>query len=273
MELYEFTEATMPSPSNEHFSLHTHSSYEIYLFLEGNSKYVVEGKNYSLSPYDIIVIRKHDMHRVYHNDCVKYRRITINIEPEFFDAFNCQEYEKQFIDYSFEIDNKISAKVVKSSGIYDAIMRLKNYTDNFKNTDTPIAVSTLIEILYLINQLKTFSKADKSNKQFKEIISYVNANYTDDISLDKICEMFFFSKYHLCHVFKKETGLTFRQYINKKRFALVNDLVSEGINIGEAAATSGFGSYPVFYRAYVKEFGISPKEGMNNANSHKSGTQ
>lgn len=267
MKLFTCAESETLKPSNEHFFLHTHTSYEIYLFLEGDSRYVVEGKSYTLSPGDIIVIRKHEMHRVYHNSSAKYRRITINAEPEFFEMFRCREYERQFTDNSFDGANKISSATVHSSGIYDAVMRMKKYTNDFKNTDTPIAISSLTEILYLISRLKSFSKADRVNRRLDEILSFVNENYTQDISLEQIEELFFFSKYHICRLFKKETGLTFRQYINKKRFSLVHDLLSGGTSIGEAAAAAGFGSYPAFYRAYVKEYGTSPKNSIKSTDS------
>ena len=45
-------------PSNSNYQLHRHEEYEIYMFLEGDSKYVVEDKTYPLKPDDIIIIKK-----------------------------------------------------------------------------------------------------------------------------------------------------------------------------------------------------------------------
>lgn len=259
MDLFTLQNMKTEHPSNENFMLHTHDNYEIFLFLEGNATYIVEGKNYTLQPYDIIIIRKHEFHRIYHNSSCLYKRIVLNINPEFFKKYHCEEYEKQFLNTSDSIDNKISAEVVQRSGIYDAVIRLKRYTDNFKNTEAPITVSIITEILYLINNLHTFSRADTVNGQFQKIISYVNANFTDDISLDKLANMFFISKYHLCRLFKKNTGMTMHSYVNQKRFLYIKDMLTDGITLGEASANAGFGSYPSFYRAYVKVFGKPPK--------------
>ena len=87
--LYEIGESSVLSPSNNHFYLHAHGEYEMFLFLEGDSKYVVEEKNYDLNPGDIIIIRRHEMHRIYHNSSKKYHRIVFMIYRDFFQEINC----------------------------------------------------------------------------------------------------------------------------------------------------------------------------------------
>ena len=84
---YHLSDMTSESPSNDHFYLHAHSEHEIFMFMEGDSKYVVEDKNYDLSPGDIIIIKKHEMHRIYHNSDKKYRRLVLMVFPEFFSQF------------------------------------------------------------------------------------------------------------------------------------------------------------------------------------------
>ena len=55
---YSFGDTTTDMPSNVHYQLHTHDDYEILLFMEGDARYVVEEKTYTLEPCDIIIIRK-----------------------------------------------------------------------------------------------------------------------------------------------------------------------------------------------------------------------
>ena len=191
MNLYEVTDVCVEKPSNEHFRLHTHDNYEIYIFLEGDTSYIVEGKSYNLKPWDMIVIRKHELHRAFHNSSSKYRRIVINVMPEFFSEYKCTEYEEQFTNKIFEKDNKVSAQTVHTSGIYDAVGRLAKYSENFDKLYTPVADGIMIELMYLINKLNNFSGAERKDGQFHKIINYVNANYTDDIMLEKLESMFY----------------------------------------------------------------------------------
>lgn len=246
--------------TNSNYHLHCHDNYEIYMFIEGDSKYVVEEKIYNLNPDDIIIIRKHEMHRVWHNSNAKYSRLTITISPDFFTENNCTEYEKAFFNTKPENGNKINAETVRDIGLYDAIMRFRDFTKDFTKLNTPIAKSLLIEILYYINIIHDYEKPDEAQKPINKIINYINSHYTDDLTLDFLCERFFISKYYLCRIFKKRTGLTIQTYIKEKRLAHFNELKKSGKRMTEAAFLSGFNDYSVFYRTYVKKYGHSPEE-------------
>ncbi len=257
--LFCFNEKITYPHSDERFMLHMHDKYQLLLFLRGDSRYVVEENVYDLEPYSIIVIGKNQMHRILHNSDVIYHRIVVDIFPDFFKINKCTEYEDQFIASYSEIGNKIDAETVKSSGLYDAFMRTRKYSNKFKTMDSPITRAGLTEILYLINSIKSYSNPKPESSPIKEVISYINKNYTRSLSLAELEKMFFISKYHLCHLFPVATGMTVHQYITKKRLATAKDMIKSGMPASEAAKLSGFNNYSSFYRAYLNEYGSSPK--------------
>lgn len=262
MSTYEVFQAETTEPSNHRFALHSHNNYEILLFLEGDVKYVVEGKYYKLEPGDVMLIRLHQLHRPYHESDAVYRRIVINIGVDFFTENHCPEYEELFVREALTLDNKINAKTVKESGIYDAIMRLRAYTNGFTVPDSPVYRSSLMEILFLLRGLHSFSKAETPNSHFSMVINYVNNHFMSDVSLLSLSEKFYVSRYHLCRLFKQKTGLTFHEYLSKKRLLCVRQLVREGYSITDAALKAGFTGYDAFYRAFLKEYGVKPKDGL-----------
>lgn len=241
--------------------LHSHHEYEIYMFLEGDCYYVVDGRRYELSKGDIIIIRKHQMHRVFHNSFKKYHCMVIFVYPEFFAENNCLEYEKAFLEASK--DSKIDAQTAESSGLTDAMYRIRDYSENFKATDKPVVKSTLIEILYIINGIRFFQKPLKINKTIREVIDYLGNNFTRNISLDELSNKFFISKYHLCRIFKQTTGLTVLEYLKRKRLTLAMELKNEGLSLSEASSKAGFKDYPSFYRYYKKKNKTSPTNKEN----------
>lgn len=258
---FYFGKGAIESPSNENFQLHIHQDYEILLFLEGDTKYIIEENVYTLEPGDVVVIRKNQMHRAFHNSPARYDRIVLNVPPEFFEKNGCREYEQQFINKVGSFGDKIDAETVKSSGLYDAFMRAQKYSEGFgKNVCAPVVRAIIIEILHILNNINSYSEADKTDGQLKEIIKYLNANFTQNITLSELEERFFISKYHLCHIFPKATGITVHQYITNKRMALAEDMIKEGRSVGESALVSGFNSYSSFYRAYVQKYGKPPKQ-------------
>lgn len=249
--------------SVKNIRLHTHAEYEIHLFLQVNDKYLVEEKTYNVESMDMILIRKNQMHCMYYNYPFQPARIILTIDPEFFIVNNCQDYEVQFLEESTRLHNKIPAHRVKSSGLWDAFMRYKKYSKDFTlPCDTPVLNSIVIEILYLLNKISEFEEADDYNETIKQIIVYLNENYTKEITLDELCNKFYMSKYYLCRLFKKATGLSVFEYIRKKRLGIVKELTQKGMNKGDAATKAGFTNYTAFYRAYKSEYNSSPREGL-----------
>ena len=248
---------------NTSFKLHTHSGYEIMLFLEANAKFVVEDKVYVVEPYDMIFIRENELHCFYRHVPAPYRRVILGVEDEFFEENNCLEYKKIFTDKKTFADNKIPAKVVKSSGLLDAFMRYQKYSKDYTlPQETPVLNSIIVEILYLMSNCSEFAESDHIKSSIKSVIIYINDNYWNDITLDDLCNKFYLSKPYLCRAFLESTGLTVNSYIRKKRLGKVKELRARGMSISDAAVKAGFRNYTAFYRAYKNEFGKSPKKDL-----------
>ena len=259
-KLYTIEKAITPYVTNEKFRLHNHDFYELLLFLKGDSSYIIEGNTYKLEPYDLIIQRKHEMHRVFHHSNATYERIVLCVFPEYFSTNNCKELEEEFLKKTNGEMNKIDAEICISSGLYDAFLRLQKYSNNYEDIYSPVANAVITEIFYLLNNAKLYSKDDNTNILLKSVISAINNNYTQEFSLDELAEQFYISKYHLCRIFKKGTGITIHNYITNKRIMRVKELKAEGYSIGDAAMLAGFGNYSSFYRAYQKTYGISPSK-------------
>lgn len=249
-----------PSNMNEIFQLHNHDDYEIFLFFQGDAKYIVENKSYLLEPFDIIIVKKNDLHRVYHNRPVAFHRTVLFISPMFFQTNNCCDYETQLL-HILSTGNKIPGNVVRSSGLYDAFLRYKKYSEDYQIIEySPILNAIIVEILYLISKITKASTPDSNqNSPINPVIAYLNKNFTEEITLDMLEKNFFISKHYICREFKKATGLTVLEYVRKKRLAKAQELRTEGMSLLDAAVTSGFNSYSSFYRAYHKEFNCTPR--------------
>lgn len=259
---YDIQESYTALPSNAGFSLHNHDDYEILLFLSGDARYVVEDNVYTLKPGDMIIVRRHELHRIYHNSPAPYSRVVLMVSPDFFRENECPEYEAQFLRAPQGTGHKIIADIVRSIGLYDAFQRYKRYSESYRlPPEAPVLKSVILEILYLISQTRHFSSADVPTGPIKSVILYLNENYAEDITLDALQDKFYISKYYLCREFRRVTGLTVHDYIRRKRLTRIRELRSQGLLIGEAALQAGFHDYSSFYRAFRKEYGVPPRKG------------
>lgn len=70
----------------------------------------------------------------------------------------------------------------------------------------------------------------------------------------------FISKYHISREFKRQTGITVHQYIVKAKLDLCKRLLEKGYPMTEIYKICGLGNYNNLFRAFKREFGITPGE-------------
>jgi YesN/AraC family two-component response regulator len=102
---------------------------------------------------------------------------------------------------------------------------------------------------------------DKNSVIVSQITNYINKNYYEKISLDFLAEKFFVDKYHMCHIFRKETGITIVDFINQKRITEAGILLKgTGKSVNEISNMVGFPNQNYFGVVFKKQYGKSPRE-------------
>lgn len=104
-------------------------------------------------------------------------------------------------------------------------------------------------------------RAAEAQKHLVErTIRYLNRHYTDALTLSKLAREVFSSPYHLCRVFRRETGLTLHGYVSALRLrAALDALCEKGRKLTPLALDLGFSSHSHFSASFRAAFGASPK--------------
>lgn len=85
--------------------------------------------------------------------------------------------------------------------------------------------------------------------------------FRERLQLDDIARSLYVSPYHLCRLFREETGVPIHSYLNRLRLREALGPVAEGkTDLSELAASLGFSSHSHFTAAFRKELGLSPRE-------------
>ena len=256
---YYYMNKNNKHPEAKDYYLHNHDFFEVLIFISGDADFIVEGTVYHLNPYDIIITRENEMHRIFHNSPAKYERSVLRIREDFFKKYECENYMSVFTDRKTGHKNIIPSEAVLNSEIIPVLHKLEKRI--MENSDDIIVKCSIIEFLYLLNKLKDSGFAGTApNKLVRSMVDYINQHLEEVLSLEMLSEKFFVSKYHLCRVFKEHTGFTVSKYITKKRIIRVQQLYKEGRTLNESAMIAGFGDYSNFYKSFVAETGISPRK-------------
>ena len=98
----------------------------------------------------------------------------------------------------------------------------------------------------------------KTVSSFQTVTDYIAAHLEGDLSLDALSRELYLSKFHIAHLVQDNTGLSLHRYVTKKRLSACCEAIRGGESIGACCARLGFANYSSFYRAFLKEYGVSP---------------
>lgn len=251
-----------------HVSVHAHDHYEFYFFLEGGVDYQIGSRIYHLEPGDYLLIPPGIRHNADSVDSRKpYRRFIFWFSQPFFSAL-CQLNPEGY-GYAFRHAEKKEGCHFRPASIHQQeilsllmnLLEEKNQSRPFKELSLELQAKNFL--LYL-NRL-TYDQLNHSSPSHETalylgICDYINQHLEGDLSLDQLASCFFVSKYHISHVFKDSMGISIHQYILKKRLHACKNAILSGMAFTKLYEQYGFHDYTVFYRAFKKEFGVSPTE-------------
>ena len=93
----------------------------------------------------------------------------------------------------------------------------------------------------------------------KEVEAYIDEHFSDpDLNISITSQHFDRSPAYLSGIYKKQTGRSLLDYINRKRISFAEELLKEGVSVVEAAERSGFRDSGGFIRTFKRYRGITP---------------
>lgn len=174
----------------------------------------------------------------------------------------------EYIKYvCFQVINNIICGL-QSIGVEpsDTDMSNKYIFGKIKNAETnqdlkSFTTRYIKKSISLVKELKEKRHSALINKT----IDFINNNYQDDLSLDKISEVIFLSPRYLNTIFKSEMGMTIFDYITDLRMEKAKELiVNYNKKIQDVAYEVGYNSVQSFLRLFKKYYKMTPVEFRRN---------
>ncbi len=231
--------------SNNMQRCHKHDYYELYFLAEGERYLFCGGKFYNVREGDVFLVPPEIEHRTLDSGCGKYARLTCMIPYSLLPVGLPRE----------------DVYLVRPSG--DTRARFFSLLNSACSDNAVSAYAAAVEMLSLLLSLPEYREgvASPTLGRMSEILDYIEAHYTERLTLGKLSERFFISEYYLCRLFRAYTGTTIMGFITRLRISKACLLLETGsMKINEIGKACGFGSVSAFGAAFAAERGISPRE-------------
>ena len=194
--------------------------------------------------------------------------IVLKINKTFFDISKSEsESKKLFISLMIELRNKLISKYPEreiSNGttfeVVPKILEATSYAEIVEYVKT-----VLFDLLENFN----FNTADSV---IVKVIAYVKSNYTSDLKLETLGDLFNCNSAYLGKKFKKYTGTQFNIYLDNLRIEDAKDkLLNTNLKIYQISKLVGYSNTDYFFMKFKKCTGYTPKEYKQAIESQNSG--
>lgn len=228
----------------EYYSISIQKSDTLILYVESGSGILyVDYKCHILAEKSTIIIRNNS-YAVFSSDCCQFTYVIVEgqIPNMTMDDAN--------LEITFHKKAEFFISSVKSSFL------------KYKSLDFYSLVSSLYR--FYSDFMHAYFLLDENQNGInivRKIQLYIEHNFQRNLKLDHLAKEIGYSKYYLAHIFKKETGLSIHDYILKRRLTNVKQLlIQDKLTIEEIALQSGFISDVALYRAFKRNYSVTPKQ-------------
>lgn len=243
----------------ENLERYWHQSIELLYVLSGSAQVNCRNIQYNLHEDDVILINMFDVHSVSGNKCeVLSLKIDISaLDPEI----------SHFSQKRFNCNSSIETDKTKFIPLKRLLALIVKANANPEDNIELLNKSYIYELLYILStyfnveDTTNYKDANKNLERIKNIITYINKNYREKISLNDLADTFYLSTPYISKIFKELIGLSFSDYLTEIRLSsAVKDLANPNSKIEYIAEKNGFPNTRSFVTAFKNKYNYLPSK-------------
>ena len=245
---------------NISFLAHWHNELEMIYAREGLSSITVNDDTYQMQPGDLVICNSGDIH------------YSDSAAPE--NSIDFLVFDPGLIDPQYREtagpSNYIPAQKLTDLKLAEPLSRLFFRLPQELKEREPyyqeIAAACLREFWYLLKRALPAQDAPQNARRklidsFHQLLCYLDAHYTDPLSLESAAAQLGYSPSHFSKIFKKMAGINFVTYLSMLRVEQACAFIKKTeMRMVDISMTCGFGNLRTFNRTFKEITGYTPTQ-------------
>lgn len=231
----------------EYVETHLHDFFEIEYVISGSGTCFIDGKKYDILPGMIFFMSPVNTHKVF-IDTATY----VNI------SFSENVCTPGLLSQLTISDSAIALCLQESDRKLLHSLSLELAGNLNDNTYSGMLLDCILT--KLVKHIAP-NKSAKALSTSKKAILYIINNFRKGVTLENTAAYVGLTPAYFSGLFKKETGVTFKEYLDRLRYENAKKLILlSDMTVQQICLESGFSSYENFIRRFKLRYGLSPTE-------------
>lgn len=252
------------SYSNAQLNLHSHTFYELlYCVNDCGAEYLVGADRYRLQKGDIVFVPPGISHRPLLPDQMEepYERYVLWISQEFIDLFaRMFAAGEEKMAYGTLLRTGNNKWELLGGYFRRGVWEAENQAPGWQAAIVGNTI-TLLTLMSRSIQERTADllKAEKPDL-LNEVMNYMELHLNEKITLEETARHFYVSVSTITQLFRQKMGTSFYRCVTQRRLIAAKVRIGNGESLEDVSHAVGFADYSSFYRAFKKEYGITPRQ-------------
>ena len=248
--------------------LHCHDFWQISFFYTPLHAYAVDDDIYDPAANQMLIVPPYHMHGVLPSENgMLYERSHFNLSSEFLQLVGARQFDFEQMLHKYTAGNRYLFPIDPEDCAFcrselEAIAKNEDHSDSWKRfcaiSHVFPVLRTIMETLFREFQVQESSMKAEPEPLMHQVLAYINAHFTEPLSLQQLSREFGISVSALSHDFMEYTNRSVYDYILYRRVMMAKQCLYENTAISEISYRCGFADYSNFLRAFRKVVGKSP---------------
>ncbi|EUJ34586.1 bacterial regulatory helix-turn-helix s, AraC family protein [Brochothrix thermosphacta DSM 20171 = FSL F6-1036] len=242
----------------ETVDFHVNDDLKVLFILADHLEVLKQGKVILLKAGDIFLVNPGEIIGMVGSS--KNRVLMLNIQLLEFEKLVGQFKLTRPLSLSYHHDAYKNLTKLLSRLYIEQMQKKKGY-QAIINGCVSLVLGTLLRTL-TIEPLSFNRTIDNDNKiKNREVMAYINEHHTEKLTLQKLADHFYVSKFYLAHRFKEDLGMSVGKYLKEIRLLYaIRQLETSHLSVGEIAINNGFPNVRSFSDVFKERNGMTPTE-------------